>query len=115
MIFQDPLSALNPVYSVGWQLSEMFRVHQHLSRSAARERAIALLEHVGIPGARARIDDYPHQFSGGMRQRLIIAMALSVDPDLVACGRTYDGTGRYSGSADPCVAEHAPAGRTASD
>ncbi len=83
MIFQDPLSALNPVYSVGWQLSEMFRVHQNLSRGAARDRAVALLEHVGIPGARERIDDYPHQFSGGMRQRLIIAMALSVDPDLV--------------------------------
>jgi oligopeptide/dipeptide ABC transporter ATP-binding protein len=83
MIFQDPLSALNPVYSVGWQLSEMFRVHQHLSRKAARDKAIGLLKRVGIPGAHQRIDDYPHQFSGGMRQRLVIAIALSVDPDLV--------------------------------
>ena len=83
MIFQDPLSALNPVFTVGWQLGEMFRVHAGLSRSEARERTIALLDQVGIPAAAERVDDYPHQFSGGMRQRVVIAMALAVDPDLV--------------------------------
>jgi oligopeptide transport system ATP-binding protein len=83
MIFQDPLSALNPPFMVGWQIGEMFRVHQGLSRAEAEERTAALLERVGIPGARERVHDYPHQFSGGMRQRVVIAMALAVDPDLV--------------------------------
>jgi oligopeptide/dipeptide ABC transporter ATP-binding protein len=83
MIFQDPLSALNPPFTIGWQIGEMFRVHQGLSRGEAEERTIALLERVGIPGARERVHDYPHQFSGGMRQRVVIAMALAVDPDLV--------------------------------
>lgn len=83
MIFQDPLSSLNPVFTVGWQIGEMFRVHQGLSRREAQARAVALLQRVGIPGARERVHDYPHQFSGGMRQRVVIAMALAVDPDLV--------------------------------
>jgi len=83
MIFQDPLSALNPVYTVGWQISEMYRVHRGLSRTDAEQRSISLLEAVGIPGARARVNDYPHQFSGGMRQRVVIAMALAADPALV--------------------------------
>ncbi|MFJ9841024.1 ABC transporter ATP-binding protein [Kitasatospora sp. NPDC101155] len=83
MIFQDALSALNPVLSVGYQLGEMFRVHQGLSRKEARERAVELMERVRIPAARQRVGDFPHQFSGGMRQRIMIAMALSLEPDLI--------------------------------
>ncbi|MGP3982605.1 ABC transporter ATP-binding protein [Streptomyces sp. KR80] len=83
MIFQDALSALNPVLSVGYQLGEMFRVHQGLSRRAARAKAVELMDRVGIPAAAARALDYPHQFSGGMRQRIMIAMALSLEPDLI--------------------------------
>jgi oligopeptide/dipeptide ABC transporter ATP-binding protein len=83
MIFQDPMTSLNPVYRVGWQIAEQIRAHESISSQAARDRAIDLLKSVGIPHASERVDDYPHQFSGGMRQRVMIAMALSCHPDLV--------------------------------
>jgi len=83
MIFQDALSALNPVLSVGNQLAEMFIVHEGLSRKDARSKAIELMDRVRIPAARDRVGDYPHQFSGGMRQRIMIAMALALEPDLI--------------------------------
>ena len=83
MIFQDPLSALHPYYTIGHQIIEAYRVHNKASKKAARAHAIAMLAKVGIPRPDSRVDDYPHQFSGGMRQRAMIAMALSCDPDLL--------------------------------
>jgi peptide/nickel transport system ATP-binding protein len=83
MIFQDPMTSLNPVHTVGKQLVEAIMLHQDITKAAARARALELLKAVGIPRAESRIDDYPHQFSGGMRQRVMIAMALVNNPDLL--------------------------------
>jgi oligopeptide/dipeptide ABC transporter ATP-binding protein len=84
VIFQDPLTSLHPLYKVGWQIREMIRSHdKSVTRAQARERAVELLGRVGIPNPRQRVDDYPHQFSGGMRQRAMIAMALSLTPKLI--------------------------------
>ena len=84
MIFQDPLSSLHPYYRVGWQIVEMIREHDHdMSKAQARARAVELLRLVGIPQADRRVDEYPHQFSGGMRQRAMIAMAIALNPALL--------------------------------
>lgn len=82
-IFQDPLTSLNPLYTVGWQLMETILTHTDLTKTQARERAIKLLTEVGIPAPERRVDQYPHQFSGGMRQRVVIALALCANPQLV--------------------------------
>ncbi len=83
MVFQEPSTALNPVYTVGWQIAEGLRAHGRLSRSQARAKAIDIMTRVGIPDAEHRVDYYPHQFSGGQKQRIVIAMALVLDPELI--------------------------------
>ena len=82
-IFQDPLTSLNPLYTIGRQLIETIRTHTSLAEQAARKRAIDLLAEVGIPAPEKRIDSYPHEFSGGMRQRVVIALAICAEPELI--------------------------------
>jgi peptide/nickel transport system ATP-binding protein len=83
MIFQDPMTALTPVYTVGWQIAEQLQAHERIGKRRARARTVELLAEVGIPNPSRRAEDYPHQFSGGMRQRVMIAMALSCNPSLL--------------------------------
>ena len=83
MIFQDPLSAMHPFYTVGQQIIEAYRIHHKVTKAVARKHAIEMLDRVGIPQPSSRVDDFPHQFSGGMRQRAMIAMSLSCDPELL--------------------------------
>ena len=83
MIFQEPMTSLNPVYTVGTQISEMITAHEKVSKKEVRERAIEMLRLVGIPSPEKRVDEYPHELSGGMRQRVMIAMALSCNPELL--------------------------------
>ena len=83
VVFQDPLTSLNPLYTIGQQLVETITTHLPLTKNQGRERAISLLQEVGIPGAEERLDHYPHQFSGGMRQRVVIALAIAAEPKLI--------------------------------
>jgi ABC-type dipeptide/oligopeptide/nickel transport system ATPase component len=83
MIFQEPMTSLNPVYKIGDQIAEVLELHQKLGRRQALERCVSLLQEVGIPSPESRVDDYPHQMSGGMRQRVMIAMALACSPRLI--------------------------------
>jgi peptide/nickel transport system ATP-binding protein len=83
MIFQDPMTSLNPVYSVGWQIAEAIQAHQHMNKEQAQARAIELLEMVGIPNPSERVNNYPHEFSGGMRQRAVIAIGMANDPEVI--------------------------------
>src|SRR3954471_3724973 len=83
MIFQDPMTSLNPVYSIGYQIAEAVRAHSDVSKAAALDRAVDLLDTVRIPNPRQRLENYPHEMSGGMRQRVVIAIAMTNDPDVI--------------------------------
>ena len=102
MIFQDPTSALDPCFSIGDQVAESIRVHQNIGRSAAKERAIALLDEVGIPAAKERYGDPPHRLSGGQRQRVVVAAALANDPALLLADEADDRPGRDGTGPGAC-------------
>jgi len=101
MVFQEPTASLNPVLTTGSQISETLRAHQTISRQAARERSIELLDLVGIPNPQKRFDDYPHQLSGGMQQRVMIAIALSCSPKVLIAPRRACTTPPLRGAAAP--------------
>ena len=116
VIFQDPLTSLHPLYRVGWQISEMIRAHDSsVSRKQGLEQATELLGRVGIPQPRQRVNDYPHQFSGGMRQRAMIAMALSLNPELIIADEpttALDATVRPRSWTSCCGSSRSPAPRS---
>ena len=112
MVFQDPMSSLDPVYRIGDQIVEQIRVHdREISKAQALDRAVELMERVGIPRARERLRSYPHEFSGGMRQRVMIAMALSCSPKPADRRRADDRARRHDPGADPRRAAHSCATR----
>ena len=110
MIFQDPMTSLNPVYRIGEQIAEAIRTHEKIDKRGAKNRAVELLRQVGIPNPESRVDDFPHQFSGGMRQRAMIAMALVVQPGRPDRRRADDGARRDDPGADH-RADRPPEGR----
>ena len=107
MIFQEPMLALDPVYTLGQQIVETIRRHENVSEADAHARALALFEQVRIPSPERRLDAYPHEMSGGMRQRAMIALALSCRPQRAAGRRAHDGAGRHGADPDPAAAARA--------